>query len=51
MTIVVDPGLWFANHPDGTVLDLSQFTGQLIELEVDVEMKDGFTDIEIEFDN
>ena len=47
--VTVDPVAWFT-LPDGTVLDLSPFdfaaTGQLVEFEV--EMEDGFT--EIEFD-
>ena len=49
VTVTVDPAAWFI-RPDGTVLDLSVFdfaaTGQLVEFEV--EMEDGFT--EIEFD-
>ena len=49
VTVTVDPLAWFI-RPDGTVLDLSQFdfdaTGQVVEFEV--EMEDGFT--EIEFD-
>ncbi len=46
VTVVVDPALWFA-RPDGTVLDLSQLQGQLVEFEA--EFENGFT--EIEFDD
>lgn len=46
VTVVVDPSLWFA-QPDGTVLDLSQFQGQLVEFEA--EFENGIT--EIEFDD
>lgn len=49
LTVDISPQIWFL-APDGTVLDLSQYdydaTGQLLEFEV--EMEDGFT--EIEFD-
>ena len=46
VTVVVDPALWFT-RPDGTVMDLSQFQGQLVEFEA--ELEDGFT--ELEFDD
>ncbi|MFQ5530643.1 MAG: hypothetical protein ACE5FP_09915 [Gemmatimonadota bacterium] len=49
VTVVVDPSLWFTS-PDGSVVDLSGFdfatTGTLVELEV--EMENGFTEIEFE---
>lgn len=48
VTVVVDPGLWFA-RPDGTVLDLSQFDGQMIEFEVEIEH--GFEDLEFDDDD
>lgn len=47
VTVVVDPALWFA-RPDGTVLDLSQFQGQLVEFEA--EFENGFTEIEFDDD-
>lgn len=34
--VVLDPSLWF-ERPDGSVMDLSQFAGQLVELEVEIE--------------
>lgn len=50
LTVDVSPQIWFL-RPDGTVLDLRQHdydqTGQLLEFEV--EMEDGFT--EVEFDD
>jgi hypothetical protein len=50
VTVDVSPQIWFTN-PDGTVLELQDYdfdvTGQLLEFEV--EMEDGFT--EIEFDD
>ena len=46
VTVIVDPALWFG-RPDGTVLDLSQFDGHLVEFEF--EMEHGFP--EIEFDD
>ncbi len=45
VTVVVDPALWFA-RPDGTVLDLSQLQGQLVEFEA--EFENGFTAIEFD---
>lgn len=50
-TVVVDPGLWF-ERPDGTVVDLSQFAGQLVEFEAEIEsLGDGFSEIEVELDD
>lgn len=46
VNVVVDPAAWFA-QPDGTVLDLSQFEGQLVEFES--EMENGFS--ELQFDD
>jgi len=46
VTVVVDPGLWFA-RPDGSVMDLSQFNGSVVEFEA--EFEDGFA--EVEFDD
>lgn len=46
-TVVVDPALWFTQN-NGTVMDLSQFQGQLVEFEV--ELEDGFTELEWEDD-
>lgn len=46
VTVIVDPSLWFG-RPDGTVLDLSQFDGDIVEFEL--EMEHGFP--EIEFDD
>ncbi len=46
VTVVVDPALWFT-QPDGTVLDLSQFEGELVEFEA--EFENGIA--EIEFDD
>lgn len=45
LTIVVDPAAFFL-LPDGTVLDLSQFHGQVVEFEA--EMEDGFTNVELD---
>lgn len=49
LTIDVQPDRWFVRN-DGTVLDLSAFdwdtTGELLELEVEIE--DGFVDVEVE---
>ena len=49
VTITVDLSAWFT-RPDGTIRDLSQFdfdsTGKLVEFEV--EMEDGFTDVEFD---
>ncbi|MDX1577844.1 MAG: hypothetical protein R3266_05140 [Gemmatimonadota bacterium] len=42
-TVVVDPALWF-RLGDGTVQDLSQFTGQLVEFEAEIE--NGFFELE-----
>lgn len=44
--VVVDPAAWF-KRPDNTVMDLSQFEGQVVEFES--EMEDGFS--EFEFDD
>jgi hypothetical protein len=44
--VVVDPAAWFT-LPDGTVMDLSQFGGQVVEFES--EMENGFS--EFEFDD
>jgi hypothetical protein len=50
LTVAVSPALWFS-RPDGTVMELNDYdyddTGTLLEFEV--EMEDGFT--EIEFDD
>lgn len=46
VTVVVDPAQWFT-LPDGSVMDLSQFEGQVVEFEA--ELENGFT--EIEFDD
>ena len=47
-TVVLDPSLWFS-RPDGTVVDLSRFAGQLPEFEVEIEsVSTGFSDIEVE---
>jgi len=48
VTVVVDPSLWFTQQ-DGTVLDLSQFDGQLVEF--DAELDNGFSDVEVKDDN
>jgi len=45
-TVVVDPSLWFS-LADGTVMDLTQFEGQLVEFEAEIE--NGF--VELEFDD
>jgi len=45
VTVVVDPAAFFM-RPDGTVLDLSQFDGQLVEFES--EMEHGFSGVESE---
>lgn len=47
VTVVIDPALWFA-RPDGTVLDLSRFDGQMIEFELEIE--NGFEDLEFDDD-
>jgi len=47
-TVVVDPTLWFS-LADGTVMDLSQFQGQLVEFEA--ELEDGFTELEFDDDD
>jgi hypothetical protein len=51
LTVNILPELWFADA-GGSLLDLSQYdydaTGELLELEV--ELEDGFTEIEIEDD-
>ena len=47
VTVVVDPALWFTQS-DGTVLDLSQFDGQLVEFEA--ELDNGFSDVEVKDD-
>jgi hypothetical protein len=46
--VVVDPAAWFA-RPDGTVMDLSQFEGQVVEFES--EMERGFSELEFEDDD
>jgi len=46
VTVVVDPSRWFG--AGDTVLDLSAFDGQLLDFEVEIE--DGFTEIEIDDD-
>ncbi len=52
VTVHIDPAVWFSLG-DGTVRDLSQFdydaTGELMEFEVEIE--DGFTQIEHEDDD
>lgn len=49
VTVTVDPSAWF-ELPDGTVVDLSRFdyesTGRVAEIEI--EMEDGFTEVEFE---
>ena len=49
LTVDVAPAIWFSN-PDGTVLELNLYdydaTGELLEFEV--EMEDGFTEVEYE---
>lgn len=52
VTLVLDPGAWFV-RPDGTVRDLSQWSwngpdDDLLELEV--ELEDGFVDVEVDDD-
>lgn len=51
LTVELRPDIWFMQS-DGTVLDLSMYdydtTGQVLEFEL--EMEDGITEIEIEFD-
>ena len=47
VTVVVDPALWFVQG-DGTVMDLSQFIGQVVEFEA--EFENGFADIEFDHD-
>lgn len=47
-TVVVDPALWFSVS-DGTVMDLSQFQGQLVEFEA--ELENGFTELEFDGDD
>lgn len=50
-TVVLDPGLWF-ERPDGTVVDLSQFAGQLVEFEAEIEsLGSAFSEIEVEFES
>jgi hypothetical protein len=50
-SLVVDvfPSLWFVQG-DGSVLDLSQFDGDLVEFELEIEIDDGSFEIEFEFD-
>jgi hypothetical protein len=45
LVVDVQPAHWFVRL-DGTVRDLSQFEGELIELEVEIE--DGFVDVEFD---
>jgi hypothetical protein len=51
VTVDIEPAIWFG-RPDGSVLDLRQYdydsTGDLLEL--DVELEDGFTRVEIDED-
>jgi len=47
-TVIVDPALWF-RVSDGTVMDLSQLQGQLVEFEA--ELENGFTRLEFDDDN
>lgn len=50
-TVVLDPGLWF-ERPDATVVDLSEFAGQLVEFEAEVEsVGSAFSEIEVEFES
>lgn len=46
--VVVDPAAWFT-RPDGTVMDLSQFEGQVVEFES--EMENGFSEFEFDDDH
>jgi hypothetical protein len=48
VSVVVDPAAWFARS-DGTVMDLSQFVGQVVEFES--EMDDGFSESEFDDDH
>lgn len=48
VSVVVDPAAWFARL-DGTVMDLSQFEGQVVEFES--EMEDGFSELEFDDDD
>ena len=52
LTVDIQPERWFVGN-DGTVLDLSQYdwdaTGMLLELEVEIE--DGFAEIEVDDDS
>lgn len=43
VTVIVDPSRLFV-RPDGTVMDLAQFDGQVVEFES--EMEEGFTGVE-----
>lgn len=45
LVVDVQPGRWFVRS-NGTVRDLSQFDGDVIELEVEIE--DGFVDVEFD---
>jgi hypothetical protein len=49
LTVDVRPDLWFMN-PDGSVRDLREFDYEATQslLELEVEMEDGFTEIEID---
>lgn len=50
-TVVLDPAGWFS-RPDGSVVDLSQFSGQIPEFEAEIEsVGSGFTEIEVELDD
>ncbi|MFV1988614.1 MAG: hypothetical protein ACC682_15175 [Gemmatimonadota bacterium] len=48
VTVIVDPALWFANG-DGTVMDLSQYDGMVVEFEA--EFENGFSDIDFDHDD
>ena len=52
ITIVLDPARWF-REGDGQVLDLSAFDFDDDEelLELEVKLKDGFTEVEVELDD
>jgi len=47
VTVVIDPALWFRNG-DGTVMDLSQFDGTVVEFES--EFEHGFHEVEFDDD-
>lgn len=50
VTVDIRPDIWFKNA-DGTVLPLSDYDTTQMLLEFELEMEDGFTEIEIDIDD